>query len=455
MNTNKIYDEVVARITKELESGNIPWLKPWTGANGAWSRATGRNYSLLNQFLMPKGEYATFKQIQEEGGHVLKGSKSYPVIFWKIYTKEEEDENGEKVTRKYPVLKEYRVFNIETQTDLERKYNKDAGTSEIEPLPILEGMREAYTKKYGIEFYEMEGDRAYYSPMRDMVVVPLKEQFNDTAEYYSTVYHELGHSTGHSKRLNRGLDTQNAAFGSETYGREELVAELTACGILANLGVETNTSFRNNAAYIQSWLKAIKEDPKAIVWASSRAEKAYEMIMECKPEGEPDSPDGGETENAPEIEEIKAEETTETVPEASNGTEGDYIIRGKLWKGAFYKTFLKNSPKVAGLDYIKGEHADYLKVSGYTFDLSLVDKNKTWKSGLRIGLNKEGKFWYATMTKNGAIAGYGNGYKTREEAINALIDFYSMNDFNYWNLTQNRLAEGFLGDVQNEIARLG
>ncbi len=278
MKTNEIYAMVTDRITEELKKGNIPWTKPWTGRNGAYSRATGRNYSLLNQWLMPAGEYATFNQVKKEGGNIIKGSKGYPVIFWKIYKKEETDpETGEKVLVNIPCLKYYTVFNVEEQTTLEKKYNRSLG-GDFEPIARAEEVKTNYINGSGVGFSEACGDRAYYSPAMDCVVVPLKEQFIQVAEYYSTIFHELGHSTGHASRLARGLE-KPTGFGSYDYSREELVAELTSCGILANLGIETRTSFRNNAAYIQSWLKALKDDPKMIVWASGRAEKAYDLIM--------------------------------------------------------------------------------------------------------------------------------------------------------------------------------
>lgn len=277
---------VCDRIIAQLAEGVIPWEKPWVGSNGAWSRSTGRNYSLLNQLMLPSGEYATIKQINEAGGKVNKGAKAKQVVFWKMLYKTEVNDAGEEVERTIPMLRYFNVFNIETDTNLERKYHRDeVEVSGVEPIEGLERIKNDYIERSRVMFDEEYGDRAFYAPMIHRVVVPEKSQFENVAEYYSTVFHELGHSTGHHSLLGRIDSACVSAFGSEDYSREELVAELTACAVLANTGVETSSSFRNNSAYIQSWINALKDDVKAIVWASSRAEKAFNLIMGIEDEG--------------------------------------------------------------------------------------------------------------------------------------------------------------------------
>ena len=122
-----------------------------------------------------------------------------------------------------------------------------------------------------------EGDRAFYRPTTDEIVLPIRKQFVSTAEYYSTLFHELAHSTGHSSRLNR-LD-KIAAFGSDVYSKEELVAEIGAAALVNHCGLETSTSFRNNTAYIQNWLSVLKGDKRFIVSAAGKAEKAVNLIL--------------------------------------------------------------------------------------------------------------------------------------------------------------------------------
>lgn len=278
MKKTNIYDMVTERIIEELDKGIIPWFKPWTGTAGAWSRATGRPYSLLNQWLMPTGEYATFNQIKKEGGHVNKGSKGYPVVFFKPMQIEEQDkETGETKTKTIPVLRYYTVFNIAEQTDLEPKHNKEEIATTAEPLEMLENIKQGYINREHLTFRSMKTNKACYSPMSDTVTVPLIEQFDTTGGYYSTVFHELAHSTGHASRLNR-LNVL-AHFGSDDYGKEELIAEITAAAVLNETGIETTATMKNTAAYIQNWRNAIKADNKMVVHASSKAQKAFELIM--------------------------------------------------------------------------------------------------------------------------------------------------------------------------------
>ena len=236
--------------------------------------------------MLPSGEYATIKQINDAGGKVNKGAKAKQVIFWKMLHKTEVNDAGEEVEVTIPMLRYYNVFNVETDTDLERKYHKDElSVSGVDAIDGLERVKDDYCERGNVTFCEEYGDRAYYAPLIHKVVVPEKRQFENVAEYYSTVFHELAHSTGHHTLLGRIEESHVAAFGEDDYSREELIAELTACAVLANTGVETGSSFRNNAAYIRAWANMLKEDTKAIVWASSRAEKAYNLIMNITDEG--------------------------------------------------------------------------------------------------------------------------------------------------------------------------
>lgn len=287
-----MYKTVTERIIQMLEAGQIPWEKPWTGGAGAWSRATGKYYTLINQLLLGPGEYATMSQINADGGHVKKGAKAKQV--WMFYFRkieETDEETGEVTTKFLPRQKYERVFNIEDDTDLEPKYNREVPASGIEPIEALEEIKTNYLTRCGVAGYsEALSSRAYYSPATDSVVVPKRDQFENIAEFYSTVFHELAHSTGHSSRLGRfECGAGAAAFGSEDYSREELVAELTTCSVLANMGVETSASFRNNAAYIQNWIQALKDDSKAIIRASAKAEAAYKLIMDIKNDEDEDA----------------------------------------------------------------------------------------------------------------------------------------------------------------------
>lgn len=275
-----VYQMVTDRIIAELEKGLIPWRKPWTGAKeGAYNRVTGRPYSLLNQLLLKhQGEYATFKQIQEAGGHVRKGEKSEIVVFWKIQPVKEETEDGTEEIKQIPLLRYYNVFHVATQCEgIEPK--PTAELKELKPIEEAEKIKEAYKEREHLKIIETVSNKAFYSPSMDYVQVPERQQYTHIEEFYSTLFHELTHSTGHKTRLNR-LDTgSNAHFGSESYSKEELTAEIGSAMILNQLGIDTEKSFTNSVAYVQNWLQVLKNDNKFIVSAASRAEKAVKYIM--------------------------------------------------------------------------------------------------------------------------------------------------------------------------------
>jgi len=269
-----IYAEITSRIINEMENGVIPWQKPWVASGSCVSYATGKPYSLLNQMLLGRpGEYATFKQVQQAGGYVRKGAKAQMVVFWK-WIEQEDEETGEK--KEIPLLRYYNVFHIDQCEGLKAKHTK--------PLPNTANANQTaeriicdYLKASGVKMEHQEGDRAFYRPSTDSITLPHMAQFSATAEYYSTAFHELTHSTGHAKRLNR-LD-KTAFFGSEAYSKEELTAEIGASALVNVAGLETAKSFRNSTAYIQNWLQVLKGDKRFIVSASGKAEKAVHMIL--------------------------------------------------------------------------------------------------------------------------------------------------------------------------------
>lgn len=277
-----VYEMVTDRIIEQLESGVIPWQKPWTGVrSGAFNRISKKPYSLLNQMLLKfDGEYATFKQWADLGGHIRKGEKSEMVVFWKIQPIEEEQEDGTKVVKQIPLLRYYNVFHI-SQVDGVEPLPQEAIDNNIEPIEKAESILYDYWTRENITVKHMAGNRAYYSPTHDMICLPLFEQFTDSNEYYSTAFHESVHSTMKENRCNRDEDRKgkNVAFGSQDYSREELVAELGSTAILNIIGVETKDSFRNSAAYIQNWLSVLRNDVKFVVSASSKAEKAVKYIL--------------------------------------------------------------------------------------------------------------------------------------------------------------------------------
>lgn len=280
--SKNVYEMVTERIIAELEKGIIPWQKPWTGtATGAFSRSTGKPYSFINQLILGKpGEYLTFKQIQEAGGKVKKGEKASIVVFWKQYPVTETNADGDTVTKYIPVLRYYNVFHIDQCEGVTPKYAQPA-TTELEPIEHAESIINDYVDREALTFENQEQNRAYYSPIMDKVVVPVLSQFSIVEEYYSTAFHELTHSTMHQDRCNRQEERKGklVAFGSEEYSKEELVAEIGAASLVNICGIESEKSFRNSAAYIQSWLRILKNDSRMIVSAASKAEKAVNYIL--------------------------------------------------------------------------------------------------------------------------------------------------------------------------------
>ena len=175
-----------------------------------------------------------------------------------------------------PFLRYYNVFHIDQCEGLNAKHMPELPAT-AKPDETAENMIAAYAQRSGVTIKHQESDRAFYRPSNDTVVLPLLAQCAETSEYYSTAFHELTHSTGHSTRLNRLEKT--AYFGSEAYSKEELIAEIGASALVNHAGLETSASFRNSAAYIQNWLKVLRDDKRFIVSASGKAEKAVNLIL--------------------------------------------------------------------------------------------------------------------------------------------------------------------------------
>jgi antirestriction protein ArdC len=209
----------------------------------------------------------TYKQATEAGGHVRKGEKSCPVVFWRELEIQDKETSEEK---KIPFMRFYWLFNTAQIDGL-----KEVPTVEQAAIPaaqIVAGYQNAPAIKHGMA-------TAFYSPGEDAVGMPELARFNTEADYYATLFHELTHSTGHKSRLDRLTST---SFGTEEYSAEELVAELGSAFLCGHGGVERQLEV--SAAYLQGWLKALQNDPKLIVKASAQAQKAADLILGVKPE---------------------------------------------------------------------------------------------------------------------------------------------------------------------------
>jgi len=274
MKMASVYEIVTERILEELKAGVIPWKRPWRTDGPAINYVTRKEYRGINRLLLAGGEYLTFKQITDLGGKVKKGAKSSIVVFWTMY--EKEDEDGEK--EKIPVLRYYRVFSIHQCDGIESKLPVvDAGPVP-DPIDEAERVFSEYTSREGIKVSNDNPNRAYYSPDDDSINIPGLDRFQIAEEYYSTAFHEAAHSTGHEKRLKRL--TKTAAFGSASYSKEELIAEITAAYLCEACGLDLNKTITNSAAYIKGWYEKLQSDPRMIVFAAAAAEKAADYILQ-------------------------------------------------------------------------------------------------------------------------------------------------------------------------------
>lgn len=275
----KAYREnITNKIIDMIEKGTAPWQKPWDTKLAMANRPrnyNGRPYHGINAFLlwytsMEKNysdpRWLTFNQIKSLGGKVKKGEKAMPIEFW-LWTKKEIDkETGEEKEVKLdtPYRKIYNVFNAEQAENIPEVQKADLKFSPHERA-------ENIIKASGVPVHESIDGRAYYSPLYDSISVPPKNSFNTQDGYYSTVLHELGHSTGHSSRLDRF--ESNAKFGTESYAREELRAELASTFMCNELGIALDKDNQQHAAYIKSWVNVLKKDHNEIFRAAADADK--------------------------------------------------------------------------------------------------------------------------------------------------------------------------------------
>ncbi len=272
-----VYQMVNDRIIERLESGVIPWKQPWTEAGLPQNLVTGKAYTGINVLLLasmgfPRNYFLTFKQIKDLKGSVKKGEKSIPVIFWKWSEKEDPQT---KELKKVSMIRYYTVFNVDQCNDLPEERIPAIENDGKMDLAEIEFIIEGMPKRPPIVHKE---NQAYYHPVKDFINMPKMNNFKDTESYWGTLFHELIHSTGHSTRLNRNEIVERTTFGTEPYSMEELVAEIGACYLKSYCGIGSK-DFENNVAYIQHWLKKLRDDKRLIVYSSAKAQRAVDYIL--------------------------------------------------------------------------------------------------------------------------------------------------------------------------------
>ena len=279
--SRKPYEVVTQRIIDQLETGTLPWAKPWAVGQPA-NLVTRRPYRGINSLLlgtMPYGSpyWLTYRQAKELVGHVRKGEHGTPVVFWKVITITREPGDGaedaaEVQDRHIPFLRYYTVFNVEQCDGIQAPATARPAFNPIaEAERIAAGMPNPPALQHG-------GPIACYRPSLDVVQMPTREAFDNPQAYYSTLFHELTHSSGHQKRLDRATLTDLQPFGSTNYSKEELVAELGAAFLCAQAGIE-NATVNRSTFYIAGWLQALQDDRRMVITAAAQAQKAADYIL--------------------------------------------------------------------------------------------------------------------------------------------------------------------------------
>lgn len=247
-----VYEIVTEKIIKQLESGVAPWRKPWTCQTPA-NLITQKEYRGLNVFTLasqgfPSRFWLTFNQATRLGGRIRKGEKSSPVIFWNIGDERETTaQDGAKETSRPLLLRYYSVFNLSQAEGIDIPASLLQETRTNNPIETCEQLTTNMPNPPAFE----QSDKAWYSPSNDVVGMPARGLFHSSEEYYATEFHELAHSTGHAKRLHRENFDNPVSFGSESYSKEELIAEMTAAMLCGIAGIEQRI-LENSAAYLKT-----------------------------------------------------------------------------------------------------------------------------------------------------------------------------------------------------------
>lgn len=275
---SKVYEIITDRVIQLLEKGTVPWRQPWATEGPPQNVVSRKPYRGVNVFLLSCVTYdrpywITYKQANRFGGHVRKGERGMPVVFWKFLDTEDDDGKAKQI----PLLRYYTVFNVDQCDDLPKGVvppvpSPDGRT--FEPIEACQRIVDAMPKRPPIH-HDAQG--AFYRPSTDSVHMPSRNAFDGPHEYHSTLFHELVHATDHECRLHRpGMGVSR--FGSPTYSREELIAEMGAAFLAGHTGIEHRT-IENSAAYVANWLSKLRGDARLVIQAAGAAQKAADFIL--------------------------------------------------------------------------------------------------------------------------------------------------------------------------------
>jgi len=280
-----VYEIVTARILEQLERGVVPWRRPWR-TDAPCNLISGKPYRGLNVFLLATQGYEsrywlTFNQAAKLGGHIRKGEHSSLVTFWHVGEEKiiRQTDGTERKSKPF-LLRYYSVFNVCQTEGIADKLGLGNAAPRVPSIEqceaIVSGMPNAPKRE--------QSDRAWYRPASDTVGMPARGLFASSEEYYSTLFHELTHSTGHASRVGREGIEQLNTFGSESYSREELVAEMGAAMLCGVTGISPAT-VENSAAYLQSWISRLRGDSRLLISAASAAQRAADYIQGVQSDG--------------------------------------------------------------------------------------------------------------------------------------------------------------------------
>jgi len=291
-----LYEEVSNRIVAIIEKGVLPWRKTWSTYGLARNYVSGRQYTGINYILMNNTGhaipyFATFNQIKELGGTIIKGAKANIVIYFKVYYKDSNDniltpevakgryEKGEDI-RILKLIRYYNVFNLEDIEGIEIDYTRfpEVKLSDNEKITRCEDTIRNMPNPPDLR--QIDANRAFYSPAQDFINLPSIGQFETSEYYYATYFHELIHATGHASRLARNEVMDFSGFGTKPYSKEELIAEIGASFLSCHCQINYDSVVENNASYLAGWLKVLKEDSRFIFKVSAEAQKAIEFILQ-------------------------------------------------------------------------------------------------------------------------------------------------------------------------------
>ena len=280
-----VYTRVTDKIVASLEAGTRPWMQPWQAASGAPFplRGNGQPYRGVNVLLLwaeavecgyRASTWMTYKQASEQGAYVRKGEKGAMVVYADTIHRTETNDKGEDVERAFGFMKAYTVFNVEQIEGLNAGfYPADAVNDEGQAVDLIEHAESFFTRTGAV--FRHGGSSAFYAPVPDVIQLPPVQTFRDAESYTATKAHELIHWTGHKDRMAREFGKR---YGDRAYAFEELVAEMGAAFLCADLAIAPELR-AEHADYLASWLDVMKEDKRAIFAAASHAQKAMDYLQ--------------------------------------------------------------------------------------------------------------------------------------------------------------------------------